>query len=118
MMSDIQQGLLIAAIGMGLVFVMILFLWGLMALMMRLTSGRKSQPQADEDLIETEVSPIADIESTEKMRRAAVAAVAAAMALGKKVSQNRKSVAGEASQQSTWQTFHRARQLQNRRTRG
>ena len=85
---------------------------------MRLTSGGKSQPQADEDLIEMEFSPIADIESTEKMRRAAVAAVAAAMALGTKISQSRKSVAGEASQQSAWQTFHRARQLENRRTRG
>lgn len=117
-MSDIQQGLLIAGIGMGLVFVMILFLWGLMALMMRLTSGGKSQPQADEDLIKTEISPIAEIESTEKMRQAAVAAVAAAMALGRKVSRSRNLIAGESTQQSTWQTFHRARQLENRRTRG
>ncbi len=43
-MTVIEQGLLITGIGMGLVFVVIIFLWGLMALMMRVTSGKKRKP--------------------------------------------------------------------------
>jgi|GEM_PF-3913028 len=49
-MSELQQGLVIAAIGMGLVFAIIIFLWGLMALMMRLTSREKNEVAAQTHL--------------------------------------------------------------------
>ena len=49
-MSEIQQGLLITAIGMSLVFVVIIFLWGMMALLVRVTSKKEEMPE-----IETEI---------------------------------------------------------------
>ena len=42
-MSTISQGLLITAVGMGLVFIMILALWGIMALLFKLTNKPETE---------------------------------------------------------------------------
>ena len=51
MIETLKQGLLITGIGMGLVFVMIFLLWGIMALLVWLTNPREKdsdEPDADE----------------------------------------------------------------------
>ena len=107
-----NQGLMIAAIGMGLVFVVIIFLWGLMALLMRLTSG-KDTPKPEAALPEmTDTSIVPEFERTERQRRAAAAAVAVGLALA-----SSRKPSAEASSRSTkgevspWQAFHRSRQI-------
>ncbi len=84
-MSEIQQGLLIAAIGMGLVFAIIIFLWGLMALMMRSTS--KEKPKVDENVQpeQTGAPTASAMEGNGQIHRA-TAAVAVGLALAIKKS--------------------------------
>jgi len=120
-MSNIQQGLLISAIGMGLVFVVIIFLWGLMALMMRLTSvKRKPEVGAvSETTLAPEISVIPEMQTAESQRRAAAAAVAVLMAMA---SQRRRSAQNSQAEtalgMNPWQSYHRERQLENRNLRG
>ena len=80
-MTVFQQGLLIAGIGMGLVFVVIIFLWGLMALMMSLTSGKKRQTAEEPLPTQTDEPLIPELADAEGQRRAAAAAVAVSLAL-------------------------------------
>jgi Na+-transporting methylmalonyl-CoA/oxaloacetate decarboxylase gamma subunit len=72
MTSDLIVALQITVVGMGLVFAAILLLWGLMALLVRLTPERgeeQTQEASDDRLAETE-----------RKRRAAAVAVAIALA--------------------------------------
>lgn len=114
-MSVIEQGLLITGIGMGLVFVVIIFLWGLMALMMRLTSGKK--PKAAEEAPPTQADEplLPELGNAESQRRAAAAAVAVSLAMtmsgGKKLQLAAQNDRGNLS---PWQAVHRARQLEER----
>ena len=114
-MSEIQQGLLITAIGMGLVFAVIIFLWGLMALMMRVTSGKRevvTSPEAPESPL------VPQMQDVERGRRAAAAAVAVAMALEDASTWRSQSVRKEAEGTlNPWQAAHRTRQME-RNTRG
>jgi Na+-transporting methylmalonyl-CoA/oxaloacetate decarboxylase gamma subunit len=122
-MTNIEQGLLITLIGMGLVFLIIIFLWGLMALMMRVTSGGKKDTAdaappiiAGESMEEPLVSQTGSVEGA---RRAAAAAVAVGLA----ISASQRSDLHKAGQEkaaglSPWQAFHRTRQLENRESRG
>lgn len=111
-MTIIEQGLLITGIGMGLVFVVIIFLWGMMALMMKLTSG-KQRVSAEEALpTQTDEPLIPELADAEGQRRAAAAAVAVELAMvmsGGKRLQN--AVQGDQGSLSPWQAVHRARQL-------
>ena len=50
MIETLKQGLLITVIGMGIVFAMILILWGIMVLLVKLTN----RPEAEEAVEETE----------------------------------------------------------------
>ncbi len=115
----ITQGLLIAAIGMGLVFVVIIFLWGLMALLMRLTSGREesSTETMQTEELESDLAPA--FEQTEHQRRAAAAAVAVSLAAasGRKKApvSSKQSTRGDVS---PWQAFHRLRQVNPKERRG
>ncbi|MEL7626922.1 MAG: OadG family protein [Anaerolineaceae bacterium] len=62
-MSTIQQGLLITVIGMGLVFLMILALWGIMALLVKLTNKPEEAEEelvAEAVVVETEKAPASD----------------------------------------------------------
>ena len=122
-MTNLQQGLLITLIGMGLVFVIIIFLWGLMALMMALTSGGKKVRQEAEAPSAaskpTDEALIPQMEMVENQRRAATAAVAVQLALNAaKSMRSQKTAQEEVAGVSPWQAFHRTRQLENRESRG
>ena len=57
MIETLKQGLLITAIGMTIVFAMILVLWGIMALLVKLTNRPENEETAEEvgtSLAETE----------------------------------------------------------------
>lgn len=115
-MGEFQQGLLITAIGMGLVFAVIIFLWGLMALMMRVTSR---EPQMEDEVVENQLSGdpgIPEIEMVEGKRRAAAAAIAVGIALqGKKLETAANELGDKKGALSPWQTVHRSRQLEKRK---
>lgn len=118
-MTEFQQGLWIAAVGMGLVFAVIIFLWGAMALMMRLTSGKKASP-AEEALPEMAAAPLVpEMQAAEAQRRAAAAAAAVGLALtaGRKSAfpQTRADTDGGLD---PWLAVHRTRQLEQKNTRG
>jgi Na+-transporting methylmalonyl-CoA/oxaloacetate decarboxylase gamma subunit len=113
--QEFMRGLLIAAIGMGLVFAVIIFLWGVMALMMRLTSHEK-KPKVVGSRIPVPYESIVQDKSPGIKRRAAAAAVSVAMMLAKE-----KERAVQGSMQdgpgilNPWQTAHRMRQNENKR---
>jgi len=118
-MSEIQQGLLIAAIGMGLVFAVIVFLWGLMALMMRLTSGKKVETGELAPPDETDEPLVPEMQVAEGQRRAIAAAVVIELAIAASRTSGRKQdVLDRAGGLSPWQSIHRARQLEQKNTRG
>jgi len=113
MVSDIQQGLLITGIGMGLVFVVIIFLWGLMALMMRVTSREKPEIPVETETAETDQPFVEESHTSDVQRQAVAAAVAVGVAMA--ASQRRSQVGTEqdgSSGLSPWQAAHRARQFQ------
>ena len=112
-MSEFQQGLLIAAIGMGLVFVIIIFLWGLMALMMRVTSREKKEDAAGTTSELSEIKQSTDVPSNVHHRRAVAAAVAVRFALETtKTRQAFTEQVGASNTLSPWQTVHRNRQIE------
>ncbi|HWR66179.1 MAG TPA: OadG family protein [Bellilinea sp.] len=77
----LNQGLLIAAIGMGLVFLALILLWGLMASLGRIPVGRKP---AEETAIAAETPAVEAVEavSPDNSLRIKAAAAAVAIALG------------------------------------
>lgn len=121
MNSLFLQGLLITAIGMGLVFVLLILLWGLMALMSNIKfKGDGQEPEEKvQEVIDTPVEAVK--EDTSLRARAAAVAVAAALALHK-TSVRLAPPSGAAA--SPWQTALRSNQLNqnalitNRKTRG
>jgi len=125
-MSEIQHGLLITVIGMGLVFAVIIFLWGLMALMMRLTSKEKKGAEVKPPDIDANEnlgleSPFADVHhrAPDGQRRAVAAAVATALAIATSHSRrSQKSDLDQSGALSPWQSFHRTQNLENKHTRG
>ena len=118
-MSEFQQGLLIAAIGMGLVFAVIIFLWGLMALMMKVTSRQKDKGQQEEVSGEEDAPLVPEMQTAEGQRRAAAAAVAVAIVIaGSKTHQVKSRVQELGSGLNPWDAFHRVHQLQQKNTRG
>jgi len=119
MSSAIQQGLLITAIGMGLVFAVIIFLWWLMGLIMRVTSKEEQQVvETIQDSTSAETS-LSEIGRLEAHRRAAAAAVAVGLAL-----RDRHAYRLDGETQtgfggiSPWQIVHRVRQLEQHNKRG
>lgn len=118
-MSEFQQGLLIAAIGMGLVFAVIIFLWGLMALMMRVTSREKPGDGADIQDGQPETEKPSAMPLKENLHGAIAAAVAVRLALETtQTKQAFKQQDGASEALSPWQTVHRNRQIEQKRTRG
>lgn len=105
------NALWITLIGMGLVFVAILLLWGLMALLVKLTEDRE-KPEAAEIPAAIEIEPAADATSDkDRKRKAAAAAVAIAMALQPKNGRAHAGSAQPAGVVSAWQAVHRAGRL-------
>lgn len=117
--SALTNALLITAIGMGLVFLAILALWGLMELMMRLGAERKTAAAVEDDAA-IEAAEEAPALSDPRKARAAALAVSVALALR----QRSAAPAAPASGLSAWQAVLRAGQLTqqmqsyNRRSRG
>ncbi|HEY9122544.1 MAG TPA: OadG family protein [Brevefilum sp.] len=117
-MSEFQQGLLITAIGMGLVFAVIIFLWGLMALMMRVTSGRKQEQNSLEEPPAMDAPVMPEIQKTEAQRRAAAAATAVGIALSVQKVQAAQTSEDRSGELSPWQAVHRPRQFNRIQRRG
>lgn len=118
-MSELQQGLLIAAVGMGLVFAIIIFLWGLMALMMRVTSREKVKIAAQTQSEDMDAGASQAMPSAAQSHRAIAAAVAVRLALAANQPTRSSTHRDEASEAlSPWQVVHRNRQMEHKRTRG
>ncbi len=118
-MSELlSQGLYITAIGMGLVFVIILLLWGGMALLVRLTAERKKKVAPEME--ETWVAPAAETDEPDlhgaRARAAAVAVAYALSASTQPAGMARQAAALDAL--TPWQAARRISQLQNSTTRG
>jgi len=75
MSSNLNSALWITLIGMSLVFAAILLLWGVMALLMRVTAGLSRQEEAEAEAVKERL-----IAEQEMKRRAAIAAVSIALA--------------------------------------
>ncbi|GAP22169.1 OadG family protein [Leptolinea tardivitalis] len=109
MANDIIPGLIITAIGMGLVFAAIVLLWGLMAGMVRLDA--RFQPKEETTSV-VESSEETDHSALDNHRKAAAAALAVALAqrdLRKKT--NTRPVIQPGN---SWQSVQRAQVLQDK----
>ena len=116
-MPTINQGILITAAGMGLVFLMILALWGIMVLLVKLTN--KPEPEQEELLAETSVvepekTPVRDNYG------ALAAAIAVAYALESEMSSSafRPRPCASAATENAWWTAGRTQQLYSNTIRG
>jgi Na+-transporting methylmalonyl-CoA/oxaloacetate decarboxylase gamma subunit len=129
MSQTLAYALQITVIGMGLVFAAILLLWGLMALLVRLTADPVVEPVRDElsasESSESSESPAVPATPAlspaerperehEQRRRAAALAVAIALAQHPQTAPRRPSPRPPSGSLSGWQAVHRARQLKNR----
>lgn len=77
-MNPVVAGLIITAIGMGLVFVVIVLLWGFMALLVNLTARIKTgETEAEPEAAEIPAEAPVDDAARLLKKRAAAAAVAA-----------------------------------------
>ncbi len=107
------DALWITLIGMGLVFVAILFLWGLMALLVRITQEREEPEPAEADQpVEAAGPEEAGASLPDQKRRAAAAAVA--VALSRRRPARSQSAAQAAGALSAWQAVQRANQVSQR----
>ena len=132
MMSAISSALIITGIGMGLVFIAILALWGMMEIMVRATTrlalkeAEEAQESEEESEVEEEaetIQPAVD-SSAELKRKAAAAAVALALADAQVAGQPVYSQVSSYMSGSAWQAVSRGGQLHqsavlyNRKSRG
>lgn len=108
-MIDMSPGLLITAIGMGLVFLAIIFLWGLMSLIVRLDTRTASKNETVE-MEDKGVSPEPSLPPQKQKAAAAALAVALALAAARKSS----SVASAPVTGSSWLSIQRAQVLQDK----
>ncbi len=108
------QGLLIAGIGMGLVFLALIFLWGLMAVMARIRF-KSDDNGGDGDvaaLMTNEEEPASESSDDQQGLRMRAAAVAVAAALGLGVRTARLSAPAPKAL-SPWQVSRRSGQFSN-----
>jgi len=120
-MTDISAGLIITLIGMGLVFLALILLWGLMYLMVRVANRifpDTEEGGAGEDTDPgDEVFPLEDAGLTESELPTKVAAAAVAVRLAIKASANALAAftsGSPAPSASSWQAVHRANRLSQR----
>lgn len=116
-MSTINQGLLITALGMGLVFIMILALWGIMALLVKLTN--KPEAEEEEQLAEATLSE-PDTAPASDPNAALAAAIAVAYALESQATTASFAPqrGASASNENAWWTAGRTQQLYSNTIRG
>jgi hypothetical protein len=117
MEANLGLALQITAIGMSLVFAAILLLWGVMALLVRLTAGRAAAEPAAA-AVEADV-PSLGVEAGAAARRARLARRAAAVAVSIVLAQSasapeRAQPAPPPAAMSPWQAVMRANQLKQR----
>lgn len=105
MSENLYLALQITLVGMGLVFAAILCLWGLMALLVRLAPERAAEPPAAETAAQGEAS---------RKRRAAVIAVAIALAQQADRSEPHEFPLPPTALVSAWQAVMRTRMLNKR----
>ena len=111
-----QNALWITIIGMGLVFVAILALWGLMALLVRVTAQPESQAEAPAPADDAASAPEAGLVpdgTLERKRRAAAVAVAVTLALTARQTSSPNTIR-DMNAVSAWQAIQRATQLEQR----
>ena len=96
-MSNLVSSLWITLIGIILIFVAIVVLWGAMELLVRVTTPKDKEAEVEEGS-ETSAVPVI---ASDRKRKAAIAAVAVALALQK--SSASLSTAPESSELSAWQ---------------
>jgi len=109
------NALLITAIGMGLVFVAMLALWGLMELSVRLTARyaeNESEEEAIKEIRSPDEEPAEADASLARKRQAAVAAVAFALAQTETIAgEETMVIATPRRQANAWQAVLRTSQL-------
>lgn len=113
-MSELfNQGLLIAAIGMGLVFLALIFLWGLITLIARLPISAGKGKDDDGPQPQAAPEPVEDKPAVEDNRdlRARAAAAAVAVALLVRQSATRLAPPPEDRTITPWQTARRSGQF-------
>jgi Na+-transporting methylmalonyl-CoA/oxaloacetate decarboxylase gamma subunit len=109
MPSEIILTLQIALVGMGLVFGAIIMLWGVIALLMRILAGSSLPPEPTLDTLpyNDEMAP-----EFEQKRKAAIAAVAIAVAMDKQ--SPHEFPLPPTAIVSAWQAVMRANNIRNR----
>ena len=110
MIQNLQNALLITAIGMGLVFLAIILLWGLMSLIARFGADHQNGSEADSQPAPIEES--SPVPTVDLKKQAAAAAVAVALSMQK--STGARTSAHPAAVPSNWQAVMRARDLQTK----
>jgi len=114
MIETLKQGLLITIIGMGIVFAMILILWGIMVLLVKLTN----RPEAEEAVEETETVLPEPVATATGDASALAAAVAVAYALSAKPKTAFAADTQSIQTGSTWLAAGRAQQVARQTNRG
>lgn len=121
-MNPITQGLLITAIGMGLVFIAILLLWALMDILVRITNDKTTKTVIGNGEKSTEEVPVIEMDTkSHRLQHVASVAVAIAMSLQKQFPIIKPQESGTTS---AWQSSRRSQVLNqsaallNRKSRG
>jgi len=117
MSNIIQQGLMITVIGMGLVFLVIIFLWWLMGLLVKVTT-KAEVPVVEPEPMTIGESLASEIATIEQLRRAAAAAVAVGITLESHSVRRPQGQTQGHGGMSPWQSVHRAQQLEQHNKRG
>ena len=113
-----NQGLLITAVGMALVFVMIIILWGIMALLVKLTNRKEADDGEGDSGEETPVVAIESLaEGDDQAPLAAAIAVAYAMETESFLA-FRPEPSISVNTNNAWLTAGRAQQLYSNTIRG
>jgi len=117
MIETLKQGLLITVTGMGIVFAMILVLWGIMVLLVKLTN----RPEQEETLEESATS-LPELEPAAVPATGDASALAAAIAVAYALSAKPKTAFAADTQSiqtgSTWLAAGRAQQIARQTNRG
>lgn len=115
----IQQGLIVTAIGMGLVFVVIFFFWWMMNALVRATTKNEVPPETAKVKMTADTGRMAEMAGLETRRRSAAAAVAVALAMADAGTLDRHGMLlGESGRMNPWQSTHRAQHLAQNNKRG
>ena len=115
MIEILKQGLMITIVGMGIVFAMILILWGIMVLLVKLTNRTEKEDATEESAISL---PEPAVETVPGEAPALAAAIAVAYALSAKPKTVFASDTQSIQTGSTWLAAGRAQQVARQTNRG